>query len=203
MTKQELDEVIISPPIWPGKKLKVQPGDLSQFVSYGNGVYGYQRRNVLEPIKGDPPQEESGGIIYFGNGVKREDFEGFLRMINVRADNKVYAAFVQESSNHIKDRYFKQMRLVSKFGLKYIFDALENEEYNSFKQQDLMAGEALWAFMDAEAKRFGTSFGDPRIEGKMGGDGNFAREKLSFGFMFENGYYQVYRIWSRAWLVTK
>ena len=37
----------------------------------------------------------------------------------------------------------------------------------------------------------------------MGGDGDYAVEELSFGFMLENEYNQVYRIWSRAWLVTK
>ena len=52
-------------------------------------------------------------------------------------------------------------------------------------------------------RRVGTSFGDSRIDGKMGGDGDYAVEELSFGFMLENEYNQVYRIWSRAWLVTK
>ncbi|MEK6969251.1 MAG: hypothetical protein AABW48_02380 [Nanoarchaeota archaeon] len=116
MAKQGLEKVIVSPAIWPGKNLQVQPGDLSKFTLNGNGVYGYQR-NSLKPIKGDPPQEESGGLVYFGNGVKQKDFSGFLRMMGVRADDKDYAAFVQESFNPVEDRYFKQMRLMSKFGL--------------------------------------------------------------------------------------
>lgn len=202
MTKQRLDKIIISPAIWSGKELQVQPGDLSKFTPYGNGVYGYQR-NSLEPIKGDPPQEETGGLVYFGNDVRKKDFEGFLRMIDVGTKDKNYAAFVQESSNPIEDRYFKQMRLISKFGLRFMFNAIEDIEYNSFKEQELSIEEALLEFMNAERERFGTSFGDPRIEGKMGGDGNYAREELSFGFMIENAYYQIYRIWSRAWLVTK
>ena len=199
---KKLEKLIISPSIWPDKNLQVQPGDLSKFVPYGNGVYGYQR-NSLEPIKGDPPQEAAGGIIYFDNGVKKKDFGGFLRMIGIKADDKDYFAFVQESSNPVEDRYFKQMRLMSKFGLRFMFEAIDDREYNSFKEQELTIGETLWVFMEAEKRRFGTFFGDPRIEGKMGGDGDFAREKLSFGFMLENGYHQVYRIWSRAWLVTK
>ena len=36
-----------------------------------------------------------------------------------------------------------------------------------------------------------------------GGDGDWAKESLCFGLMVENGYQGVYRIWSRAWLVTK
>ncbi|MBI4016602.1 MAG: hypothetical protein HY363_02820 [Candidatus Aenigmarchaeota archaeon] len=202
MAKQGLEKVIVSPAIWVDKNLQVQPGDLSKFAPYGNGVYGYQE-NSLEPILGDPSQEGSGGLVYFDNGVKREDFEGFLRMMNVRADDKDYAAFVQESSNPVEDRYFKQMRLISKFGLRFMFSAIEDREYDAFKKQELTIGEALWEFMEAEKGRFGTCFGDPRIEGKMGGDGYYAREELSFGFMLENKYHQVYRIWSRAWLVTK
>lgn len=197
-----LEEVIISPAVWPGKNLKVQPGDLSKFTPYGNGLYGYQDK-ALEPIKGDPPHEEAGGIIYFGNGVKREDFEGFLRMVDIREDRKDYATFVQESSDPIEDRYFKQMRIISKFGLRFMFGAIKDREYDAFKEQELSIGEAFWEFMEAEKERFGTTFWDSRIQGKFGGDGNFAREELSFGFMLENGYHQVYRIWSRAWLVTK
>jgi hypothetical protein len=202
MTKG-LDKLIISPPIWPGKELKVQPGDLSKFTPYGNGVWGYQN-NSFEPIRGDPPQEETGGFVYFGNGVKKEDFEGFLRMMGVGTDRKDYAAFVQESSNPMEDRYLTQMRFISKFGLEYIFGAIDDKEYHSFKEQDLTLGEALNGFMDVEKERYGTCFWDsPKLDGKMGGDGNFAREELSFGFMVENEYFNVCRIWSRAWLVTK
>jgi hypothetical protein len=194
-----LEKLIINGPVQPNKDLKVQPGDLSRIAPYGNGVYGYQKNYFIDA----PLMEESGGTIYFGNGVKKSDFQGFLRMMNIRADNKDYAAFVQESINPIEDKYFTQMRLISKFGLRFMFDAIDEREYNSFKEQELSIGEAFWEFMEAEKGKFGTFFGDPRIEGKMGGDGNYAREELSFGFMLENEYHQVYRIWSRAWLVTK
>jgi hypothetical protein len=202
MTKQGLEKIVVSPAIWLGGNLQVQPGDLSRFAPYGNGVYGYQG-NSLEPIKSDPPQEPAGGLIYFDNHVNREDFLGFLRMMKIREDRKDYAAFIQEACNPFNERYFKQMRLISKFGLRFMFEAIDEREYSSFKEQELTIGEALWEFMESERGRFGTSFWDPRIERKMGGDGNYAREQLGFGFMLENGYHQVYRIWSRAWLVTK
>jgi len=202
MTGQGLEKLIISPEVWPGNDIHVQPGDLSKFASYGNGVYGYQDQS-LKPITGDPPQEEAGGLIYFGNGVERKDFEVFLRMMNIRADDKDYAAFVKESSGPIKERYFKQMRLISRFGLRFMFDAIDSSEYDTFKEQELSIGEALLEFMKSEKVRFGIFFGDSRIDGKMGGDGHYAREELSFGFMLENSYHQIYRIWSRAWLVTK
>jgi hypothetical protein len=169
MAENGLERLTISPPVWPGKNLKVQPGDLTKFAPYGNGVYGHQPNN-FEPIKGDPPQESSAGIVYFENGVKKEDFMGFLGMMGIRPDIKDYAAFISESKDPLNERFFKQLRIVPKFGLKYLF---------------------------------GTFFGGPRIEGKMGGDGDFAREMLGFGFMLENDYHEISRIWSRAWLVTK
>ena len=202
MPQKPLERLVIGPRVWPNKVLRVQPGNLSIVVPDGNGVYGYHGKSI-DPVKCDPPQEECGGFVFFGNGVKKEDFDGFLRMMNVRTDGKDYAAFIQESSNPLEDRYFKQMRIVSKFGLRFMFDVLNDSEYDSFKNQELSVKEALWEFMESEKDRFGTCFGDPRIEGKMGGDGDCAREKLGFGFMIENEYHQTYKIWSRAWLVTK
>jgi len=202
MVRSNPEVLKVSPRVWPNKNLKIQPGDLSKFTPYGNGVYGVQK-NPHKPIISSPQQEASGGFVYFDNNLKREDFKGFLRMMNIRSGDKDYAAFFQESSNPAEEKYFNQMRLVSKFGLRFGFDALDEREYDTFPEQGPTLEEALWGFMEGEVKKFGTSFGDPRIEGKMGGDGNFAREKLAFGFAVENEYHRVYRIWSRAWLVTK
>jgi hypothetical protein len=41
------------------------------------------------------------------------------------------------------------------------------------------------------------------LSGTFGGDGDWAQESLCFGFMIENAYHGVYRMWSRAWLITK
>jgi hypothetical protein len=42
-----------------------------------------------------------------------------------------------------------------------------------------------------------------KLTGTFGRDGDWAREALCFGFTVENAFHGVYRIWSRAWLVTK
>jgi hypothetical protein len=42
-----------------------------------------------------------------------------------------------------------------------------------------------------------------RLAGMAGGEGDWAKESLAFGFYVENTYWGIYRIWSRAWLVTK
>ena len=44
---------------------------------------------------------------------------------------------------------------------------------------------------------------EQKLSRVAGGDGSFAQERLGFGFMIENAHYQIYRVWSRAWLLTK
>lgn len=205
------DKIRVSPPIWPQHSLKVQPGDLSQFAPYGNGVYGYQKRDRSNPFTNAPPQEACGGVVYFGNDISRTDFEALTRILEVQSRQvvnplKSFSVFTAESQQPGKEGYLAQMRLVSKFGLRYMFDAISDAEYERFPDQELTMVEALWSFIEHERNRFGTSFqqdGEKGLRGVFGGDGHFACEELCFGFMLENSYHDICRIWSRAWLVTK
>lgn len=57
------DLIRISPPIWPGKKLEVQPGDLSLFAPMGIGIEGpLLIRPWDDPLKvlSDPPSKYYG-----------------------------------------------------------------------------------------------------------------------------------------------
>lgn len=203
------DKIRISPPIWPNRRLKIQPGDLSQFAPYGNSVYGYQNRNGSNPFTSAPSQEACGGVIYFGNSVGKADFEALMRIMEVQPaqtvnPSKDFAVFTTESEQPGKDGYIMQMRVVSKFGLRFMFNALTDTEYEKFPEQKLTIVEALWSFIERERERWGSSFMDDKgLGGMFGGDGDFAQEELAFGLMLENDYHGVYRIWSRAWLVTK
>lgn len=198
------DKLRISPPLFPNAKLDVQPGDLTKFTPYGSGVYGYQNREGRNQFTSAPSQESSGGVIYFGNYVPKQDFEAFLRIMEIKSDLQDYAVFIAESKQPGKDGYITQMRIVSKFGLHFMFGALTNAEYKSFPKQKMTISNALWTFIEQERKRWGTSWMEDRgLHGKFGGDGNYACEELAFGFMMENEYHGIYRIWSRAWLVTK
>ncbi|MDP3955184.1 MAG: hypothetical protein Q8Q15_02365 [bacterium] len=205
------DKVRVSPPIWPDRRLNIQPGDLSSLVPYGNGVYGYQERAGGNPFTSAPSQEPCGGVIYFGNGVTKADFEALMRIMEVQPahvvkSSKEFAVFTAESKQPGKDGYLAQMRIVSKFGLRYLFGALTETQYEKFPQQGLTAVDTLWLFIEEERQRWGTSFLQDKEKGLcglFGGDGNYAREELAFGFMVENGHNMVLRLWSRAWLVTK
>lgn len=198
------DKIHVSPPIWSNQKLDIQPGDLSKFVPYGNGIDGYQNREGNNPFTNAPLYEIYGGVIYFGNSMIKPDFETFIRIMEVWQKND-FAVFTAESSQPRKDGYLTQMRIVSKFGLRFMFHALTETEYENFPEQELTIVETLWSFIKHEQKRWGTSFKQDSIKGLrglFGGDGNCAREELAFGFMVENSHHRICRIWSRAWLVT-
>ena len=197
-------KVRISPPLWPNAKVSMQPGDLTKFLPSGNGVYGYQNKKTFNPLKSAPPQEATGGHLYFGNEISKEDFYALLRITEVKPNHKDYAVFIEESKNPEVDGFLLQMRIVPRFALRFMFGVIEEQEYESFPEQELTVGDLLYSFIESERAYWGTSFSNsPKLEGKFGGDGDFMREELSFGFIVENNYYDVCRIWSRAWLVTK
>lgn len=184
------------------------PGDLSLFAPYGNGVYGLQDPKSQVPFHRGPIHEAEGGTCcFFGNGVSKDDFFGMLRVLGIPTDGKNshnlrYAAYLAETQDPETDQYVTQLRLVSAFGMRFLFGAIAKSEYGTFPAQTLSPAQALWAFMDMERKRWGTSYG-AGLDRVFGGDGNYAQEMLSFGFHLENAYHGICRIWSRAWLVTK
>lgn len=205
------DRIRISPPIWDNNTVSMNPGDFSRLLPQGNGVYGYQEPDRGHPLKGAPQQEACGGVVYFGNGISKEDFEALMRIMGVQPawfakPSKDFAVFTAESREPGKEGYLTQMRVASKFALRFMFGTLAEADYDAFPDQGVTMVEALWAFIEHERECCGTSFTQDEergLSGLFGGDGDFAREELAFGFMVENDYHHVYRIWSRAWLVTK
>lgn len=65
-----------------------------------------------------------------------------------------------------------------------------------------LIGDLVWTFVQSQQQVWGI-YNTSQLSGVMGGDGDWAKEALAFGLMVENAYHGVYRIWSRAWLVTK
>ena len=215
--------VKVYPRQWPeDRDLELYPGDLEKFAVPGVGIsgpfpimpwgdplrddpsdfYSFQRITG-HPIRDASKNEPSGGIVYFHGTPGRDDFFSLIKLLGVRSHALDYAAFADHSNMPVEDNYLVQMRLVSRFALQYVFRALDSEDYESFPPQKLNIGEALWNFIEDQQDRWGTSMGSRELDGVMGGDGDFAKEELAFGFMVENEYNGIYRIWSRAWLVTK
>lgn len=205
-TQPTLESLRLSLPIDIATGFTHDPRDLSIVVPKGNGIYGYQQPEKL-PFFEAPPQDPIGGIIHFGNEITKPDLQALTRILDIGSSRPPYslqyAAFLQESENPGKDGYLKQMRLVKNFGLRFLFGAIGEQDYDSFPEQPMNMTDALWAFIESERQNYGTFFGGKKLAGKFGGDGDYAQEELSFGLMVENSYHGVYRIWSRAWLVTK
>jgi hypothetical protein len=212
--------VTIAPPIWPGPALDVQPGDLSLFAPMGNGLgapmvlmpwdgldslaarqayYGMQP-HTGHPFTGAPLTEPSGGFVYFDRYVAPADLDALFRVLRVVVGRKDYAAFFAEPTGP-GDRHAGQLRIVSGGALEFLYRTGRDAESLRLREQSLTIGELLLRFVE----HFGAEADAGRLElaGILGGDGDWAKESLAFGFMVENEYHGIYRIWTRAWLVTK
>lgn len=202
-------EVRLSPPLYDRPEGLPDPADLTAFAPQGNGVYGLQGQPV-DPFTSAPRDEAQGGVVFFDNNVAEVHFMGMLRVLGIMltpptviSGRKDYALFFGTSENPRRDGYLTQIRVVSRFGLRYLYGAIDDEAYRSFEEQRLTVPELFWGFIGAQRREWGTHFGSAKLAGTFGGDGHFAQEQLSFGLMVENSYHHIYRIWSRAWLVTK
>lgn len=169
----------------------------------GNGVFGFQNNKVSNPFALAPEQEAGGGIVFFdsSNDKMKEKLFGLFSLLDVDEKTKKYYVFIKNSLNPQKDGYLQQMRIISDFAMEFLFKFKSEEKT---PEQPLNIPNILYHFTQTEIEKWGNSFFKNKgLWGKFGGDGYMAKEQLSFGFMIENDYHGVYRIWSRAWLVTK
>jgi hypothetical protein len=205
-----LDEIVrLSPPGEPAGAT-VPPWDLTRFAPSGNGIamgivvlpYGAMPQrspgyalyeHVWEPFLGAPPSEPSGGVLYFNEFVARADLEATLRLLGVRLLDTGYLAYAERATDVARQRFATQLRLVtySSLGL-FGFPRME------LALQPVPIGEALWRFVQLHRDEPSDA-----IRGSLGGDGDWADERFAFGFLVENAYNGVYRIWSRPYLSTK
>ncbi|WP_169977484.1 hypothetical protein [Tautonia rosea] len=215
--------VRLAPEVWPEGAPQCQPGDLDQWAPMGVGLppgtpipvmpwdspaTALKRTSHLgvqphsgHPFTGAPSHEPAGGTVYFALRRSPDDFAAMLRMMGVKwLDSTDYAAFFRESTDPA-DRYVSQLRVVPRFALKYHFRVPEGPLGEELRRQPLPLGEVLSRFVD----HFMQAHREKRypLDGLLGGDGDFAREFLGFGFSVENQYAGIYRIWTRAYIATK
>jgi hypothetical protein len=222
---ERFDPIVrLSPCEQPTLEGALNPGDLGTFMPQGSGLdvplvaypwagpeglgqrasYFEYQAPVPDPIKNAPLTDEAGGVVYFPDEPEDADLASLLRLLGVRTRESRYAVFARQSEDPQEDGYLTQFRITSRFALLHGFHAIRAEEYESFPEQSLTIGELVPAFVRAEHEHWGGGWPQSeRLEGCMGGDGDWAREALAFGFLVENAYQGVYRLWSRAWLVTK
>ncbi|MBC8014017.1 MAG: hypothetical protein H7X74_08080 [Methyloceanibacter sp.] len=211
--------VTLLDPYWPGRPLSMLPGDLSRMVPQGLGLgvplivtpygigpspgfYGLDQPSG-DPFHGAPTQEPCGGLLYFDDRVELEQLRGALAVIGVHTGRKDFAVFAGQSEDAVAERYLDQVRIISKSGLSHFFDV--DQDAKALPDQPIGLGDYVETFIAAQNAKWNQpdrSYGR-HLAGTLGGDGDWAKEQLAFGFFVENTSWGVYRLWSRPWLVTK
>jgi hypothetical protein len=214
----------VFPNLWPGEPLKLQPGNVEQFAPMGfimggpmvvrpwdtlesaaasQGYYGAQHHS-FHPLLGAPRTDACGGVMYFDTGESRESLLTAFSVMGLRAREewREFAVFCQQSSEPEKSGFISHCRIMPMSAPGYLYVASLEHIDGAATPQPVSVPEVLWHFVKSEEERWGTGMGGA-LSGCMGGDGDWAKESLCFGFMMENHYHSIFRIWSRAELVTK
>lgn len=223
MAHQIEEFVKLAPAVWPGERLEIEPGNLQLFAPMGNGFgvfrqlpirerddfesialqkdyfYGFHPHNG-HPFSGALVTEAGGGIVYFDDECHQQDIEALLRLMGVSDHRKQFAVFVQEATVP-EERFLTQMRIVSSSALKYMYHIPDGPEFQALTEQSLSVSEVIWKFIEHFRREH--EAGRYSVDGALDGDDDTAYESLAFGFFVENAYHAIYRLWTRAWLITK
>jgi hypothetical protein len=211
------DGLDLKPHSWPEGPNSGTFGTESEFVPQGfllgapavmfpyrgmpsDDYYGAQAARS-NPILDAPLQDPGGGTVYFA-GRSSDDLRVLFGAMGVHADAKSYIAVPFTACDTVEERYLDQLRIVRHVALTAV---CKLDEALIPAAQSMTIGDALCGFVEAQIDKWkepGQPFSH-RLSGTAGGDGDWAKEELAFGFHVENSHWGVYRIWSRAWLVTK
>lgn len=216
------------PAEWPGRNLEVMPGDLGYYVTSGFGAgaspmvrpwdkleaLGRQQDYVdldaedFEPILGAPTSDPAGGCVYFDDDIDSDDLSTLLRIMGVQGALRDYVLFGAESADTPEDRYLDQVRVISRGALTHLFN-VPTEFVGDLPKPVAPVETLIQTFVSAQREKWNDpryAFGS-KLAGRLVGDDrvreSWARESLAFGFLVENQYWQVMRIWSRPWLMTR
>jgi len=213
--------VNILPSNWPEGHKGTYPGDFDHFANKGLGLnipivvrpwdiledaaerpsYYGDEPPTSHPILNGPINDSNGGCIYTDGGIQSETCELLLSQLGVSAYTKDYVVFLQHSFDPLQERFLHQVRLVNTYALTSVFGVKETI-VDALEPQPQSPIETMSTFVRLEQDMWGIGM-NGNLQGAMGGDGDFAKEALGFGFLVENGFQGIARVWSRAWLVTK
>lgn len=211
------EAVWVSEREWPDGSSVPRPGHLELFAPQGFGLgapaivtpyggappgdaYGFDRRHG-NPLLDAPLSESAGGTLYFDERTPADSVRTAIDVMGVY-DTMDYVAYAGSSADSIAERYLDQMRLVTHMALGSLFGASLDAQPAA---QSVRVIDCVLAFAEAQKVKWNEARPgySASLAGKAGGDGDWAKEALAFGFHVENTYWGVYRVWSRAWLVTK
>lgn len=175
--------------------------DLDFLAEEGDGIY-HRTRHVFGPPAADvfhrvTVETANLGLLYFDHRFETlAKLRPALELLNVD-DTTSYVVFGARS-HELGDGYITQVRFVSDFALDGYFE--EDTQYPSI-EKPLGMLDAMVAFVEAEIERFGS---ETQICDHFGIEVPFdGMWSLGFGFLVENSYYGIYRIWSRPIYYSK
>ncbi len=176
--------------------------DLAFLAEEGNGIY-HRTRHVFGPPAADvlckvTAETANLGLLYFDYKYDAaRKLRDALELLSV-SNTDSYVVFGARSTN-LEDGFLTQLRFVSDFALKHYFD--EEPTEHQLMENPLGMLDAMLAFVESENQCFGSEsdlcehFGmEVPFDGSWG---------LGFGFLVENSYYGIYRIWSRPVFYSK
>lgn len=177
--------------------LDVLPGDLSKFAL--NKGPRMTRLSRFHPFRSDSNVNAGGGLVYFDEFVEPGALAATLQLMGVDGAMRDYALFAGVAERPAREGYLHQLRFVSHRALADGFFTPSGD----LSPQPACMLDVVTAFISGERGRWNS--GDPMfsLDGMRGGDGDSAKESLGFGVLVEETEWRIYRIWSRAWLVTK
>lgn len=190
----------ILPATWPddGLARSLLPGDLTQFAANR----GVQRTDLatFHPFRFDPKLHAGGGLIYFDEGIEREELTTVLRLMSVDYVMTDFAIFAAAAEDPAQEDYLAQMRLVSHHALDSGYFIRRRLPVQAKSVLDVVAG-----FIDRQREIWNPGHHPfpSSLRYTRGGDGDSVKEALGYGFMVEDTEWRIYRIWSRSWLVPK
>lgn len=175
----------------------------------GSGVYGFQAKGFPRPETLAPREEDAGGFLFLPANVSDELVSGLVGVSGLLASShawsKKYAVQVLDAPEGMEAQlgYMRKLVICGRMGLRFLFHSITEQDYSNFPDQPVTPEDLIKAFISDERSKYGLHFGNRKLAGKFGGDGNYAQEALAFGFSIDNSYHGLVSVWSRAWLCTK
>lgn len=218
-------QCLVLPGGWPGRKLDADPADMNLAVPQGYGfagplilrpwdkdlgaamqaqsVYGLRAQSG-HPVLNAPLTNATGGVVYFDDHRDSERLGQLLWMLGLYDGLNDAAVFCAGADDPLKERYLHQIRIVPRGALRSLF-AAQDAEVPPKREPAVTFSAIIRAFVAREHDYWNHPeyTYSPALSGLAGGDGDWAKEALAFGIWAENPESAIYRVWSRAWLVTK
>lgn len=142
-----------------------------------------------------PLETKTGGIVFFDALLASpERTRGALELIDVDTVATDYVVYQRSSTDPMKEKYFTQWRFIGSRAVEFYF---KTGKHTEVPPQKVTIGEAVSALITGERKKYLEEMNAVQYErllGMVGEDGSFG---LGFGFLVENAYYRIYRLWSR------